>query len=72
MILPYKEHKLYFGLREVDSMINLEYFRELEIKVRMQEALEDGLEKGRTEGIQQGEKVEKSINTIVDNLILSY
>jgi len=53
-------------------MINLECFRELEIKVRMQEALEDGLEKGRTEGIQQGEKVEKSINTIVDNLILSY
>ena len=36
-------------------MINWEYFRELEMKVRMQEALDEG----RAEGMQQGERVEK-------------
>ena len=40
-------------------MINWEYFRELEMRVRMQEALDEGRAEGMAKGMQQGERVEK-------------
>ena len=40
-------------------MINWEYFRELEMKVGRQDALEDGRAQGMQQGMQRGERVEK-------------
>ena len=34
-------------------MLNLEYLREFEMQVRLEEAREDGIQEGRKEGIQK-------------------
>ena len=55
-----EEQNLYVELRDVDSMLNREYFYELEMKVRIQEAFEDELEEGRAEGIAEVVRAMKS------------